>query len=359
MELTEYFDSQHNFNDRYVDRKTFIPKDGNINLYGVRGTGKTTMVLDYLQEIEEEEYLYIDMDDPNLIFSSLQSQAIQHYIQDNSIKLLVLDHYTKEYFSVFPQVERIIVVSRIPLKLQGLHPMELFPLDYEEFLAFESSASATNAFNHFLKSGTLPAMARSYRFGSQQMKLFWQSNFSPSEQMLLLILAQHHTRHLTVHQIYSFAKEKFKVSKDWLYKTIKLYTDEKVIHFIEDRYQKGGKKLILFDFAFAKYLTTGQPFIIQFDAMIALALIKHRIYFETLGIHGYITQEDELIIPSPFESEESLWAKSQNKFSLYKQHGVKKVTIVTVANSYEFDIEKLHFEALPFYEWTVLYDEVE
>ena len=115
--------------------------------------------------------------------------------------------------------------------------------------------------------------------------------------------------------------------------------------------------MLLFDFAFAKYLTLGQPFILQFDTMIALALMKHQIDVQTLGIHGYVTKEDELIIPAPFESEESLWVKSQSKFSIYKKYGIKKVAIVTVANSYEFRIEKLRFEAIPFNEWSVIHSE--
>jgi len=95
----------------------------------------------------------------------------------------------------------------------------------------------------------------------------------------------------------------------------------------------------------------------QFDSMIALSLMKHHIDVQTLGIHGYVTTKDELIIPAPFESEESLWVKSQSKFSIYKKYGIKKVTIVTVANAYEYDIEKLHFEALPFDEWSIVSDE--
>jgi hypothetical protein len=359
MELLEYFHAQHYQNEKYVYRKTEISPSGDINLFGVRGSGKSAMLIEYLQEEDEDTTLYIDMEEPNLIFDEITPLSLQRYIDRNGITLLALDHYEAGHLERFPNVDRLIVVTRPPLEDAQFTPMELFPLDYEEFLAFESTPSATNAFNHYLKSGTLPAMARSHRSTILQMKQFWQSHFTPNEQKLLLILAQHHTKHLTTHQIYSFAKEKFKVSKDWLYKTIKSYTEEKLLLFINDRYQKGGKKMILFDFAFAKYLTTGQPFITQFDTMVALAMFKHGIEFETLGIHGYITQENELIIPSPFESEESLWAKSQTKFSLYKQHGVQKVTIVTVANSYEYDIEKLHFEALPFYEWTVLHDEEE
>lgn len=357
MELLEYFQNQRYVTENYIPRKCQLPLNENINLYGVRGAGKTAIIFDLMQEENEGTTLYIDMEDPNLIFHTISTFSLQQFIDREGITMLVLDHYTKGYLPSFPNVSKLIVLSRIPLQQEDLHPVELFPLDYEEFLAFESSTTQSSGFNHFLRSGTLPLIAKSQKTHLQAMKTFLQSSFNENEQKLLLILAQHHTKHLTTHQIYMFAKEKFKVSKDWLYKTMKDFTEEKLVLFIEDRYQKSGKKMLLFDFAFAKYLTIGQPFIMQFDTMIALALIKHRIEVKTLGIHGYITVKDELIIPAPFESEESLWVKSQSKFSIYKKYGIKKVTIVTVANSYEYTIEKLHFEALPFNEWSVINDE--
>jgi len=357
MELLEYYQNQQHSSDHYVTRKCQLPIHSDINLYGVRGSGKTAIILDLLSQEASETTLYIDFQDPNLIFTTLTTLALQQYIDRNGITLLILDHYEVTFLSSFPNVERLIVVSRIALQNKMLTPIELFPLDYEEFLAFESSFVQNRGFNHFLRSGTLPLLATSQKTAIHSMKLFLQSSFDSNEQKLLLILAQQHTKHLTTHQIYTFAKEKFKVSKDWLYKTMKLFVEEKLVLFINDRYQKSGKKMLLFDFAFAKYLTTGQPFIMQFDTMIALALMKHDIEVETLGIHGYVTQNNELIIPAPFESEESLWVKSQNKFSLYKKYGIKKVTIVTVANHYEYDIEKLHFEALPFDEWSVINNE--
>jgi len=357
MNLLEYYQNQHPLSDNYVTRKCQLPSKGDINLYGVRGAGKTSMVLDLLSGEDDETSLYIDMEDPNLIFNPLSALTLQQFIDRTGITLLILDHYEEEVLPSFPSVERLIVLSRIKLADETLTPVELFPLDYEEFLAFETGSAQGRGFNHFLRSGTLPGLARTQKTYTQAMKTFFQSSFDTNEQKLLLILAQHHTKHLTIHQIYTFAKEKFKVSKDWLYKTMNLFTQEKLVFFIDDRYQKSGKKMLLFDFAFAKYLTVGQPFIMQFDTMIALALMKHHIDVQTLGIHGYVTKENELIIPAPFESEESLWVKSQNKFSLYKKYGIKKVTIVTVANSYEYDIEKLHFEALPFNEWSILNDE--
>ena len=357
MQLLEYYQNQHPHIENYVPRKCQLPLSGDFNLFGVRGSGKTTMILDMLEEENEESPLYIDLNDPNLIFNSLSTLSLQQYIDKNGITLLILDHYSSSDLASFPNVERLIILTRIALSNENLTPIELFPLDYEEFLAFELTASHSSGFNHFLRSGTLPLLARSQKTSTQAIQTFFNAAFNENEQKLLLILAEHHTKHLTIHQIYTFAKEKFKVSKDWLYKTMKHFTQEKLILFIEDRYQKSGKKMLLFDFAFAKYLTMGQPFILQFDTMVALALMKHHIDVQTLGIHGYVTKDNELIIPAPFESEESVWVKSQGKFSLYKKYGIKKVTIVTVTNSYEYQIEKLHFEALPFDEWSVINDE--
>ncbi len=357
MQLLEYYHTHLPHSDFFVPRKCQLPSMGDINLYGVRGSGKTSLIIDYLSELPEEHVLYIDMDDPNLIFHTLETLTLQQYIDKNTIELLILDHYEEGILTSFPNVTQLILVTRSPIKDKHFIATELFPLDYEEFLAFEHTTTQNRGFNHFLRSGTLPLLARSQKNAQQAMKTFFQSSFEPQEQKLLLLLAQHHTKHLTTYQIYTFAKEKFKVSKDWLYKTIKRFTEEKLILFMDDHYQKSGKKMLLFDFAFAKYLTLGQPFILQFDTMIALALMKHHIHVETLGIHGYMTKEGELIIPAPFESEESLWVKSQNKFSLYKKYGIQKVTIITVANTYEYTIEKLHFEALPFDEWSVINDE--
>jgi len=363
MELLAYCHQQNLLTDSYIPRKqqAFLKEkseEQHINLFGARGSGKTALILDFIsKEIDKKGVLYIDLDDPNFILSPLYSASLQQFIHKEKIKLLILDHYAPSALLDLPSVERLIVVSRIPFEDASLHPIELFPLDYEEFLAFESTASHGSGLNHFLRSGTLPQLARSQKTHTQTMKTFLFAAFSNHEMHLLITLARHHGKHISIHQLYLFAKEKFKISKDSLYKLIKNFTEEKLIFFIEEQDQKSGKKMLLFDFAFAKYLNLNQPFMIQFDSMIALALIKHGMQIQTLGIHGYITKHNELIIPSAFESEEVFWVKSQNKFSLYKKHNIQKVTIVTIANTYEFVIEKLYFEALPFDEWSVIYDE--
>ncbi|MDD5406402.1 MAG: hypothetical protein PHE73_05640 [Sulfurovaceae bacterium] len=353
MELLEYLQNNTPTNDYFIPRKCILPMTGNINLCGARGTGKTALVFDFISQFEKKSVLYIDMDDPNLLFNPLLE--LQQYIIQNSIKLLIVDHFYKHDLKL-PRVDQTIIISREPCSIDDFDNIELLPLDYEEFLASENQIVQTNAFTHFLKSGTLPIMTKAYKSHQNILKQFMQSRFDIQEFKLLSILAEHHTEHLSVNQIYTFAKEKFKISKDWLYLTLKSFQDEGLIYFVDDISKKGGKKLIIYDTAVAKYMTFKHTFMMQFDSAIAMTLIKHKERFETLGIHGYVTADLTLIIPAPFDSEEGMWAKSQKKFSIYKRNGIKKVMMITVANQYEFSIENISFEAMPFYEWSITED---
>ncbi|SFV58182.1 conserved hypothetical protein-Uncharacterized ATPase [hydrothermal vent metagenome] len=358
MRLLDYYhDHPPSSSSYYMPRKLELPDENHINLYGVRGSGKSALVIDYLQEMDHETLLYIDFEDPNLLFSTLSSDDIEEFVWSRSMELLVLDNYNEHILESIPDVERIIITSRVSLELDGFATPELFPLDYEEFLAFGRGISSSSGFNSFLKLGTLPFASKQPIASRQELKNFIKRSFDYQELQLLVVLAIYQTHHLTIHQIYISSKSRFKVSKDWIYRKIKEFEREGVIYFIDDAYQKSGKKLILFDFALGKYLTIDQPFITQFDTIIALALIKHKREFKTLGIHGYLTKQRELITPAPFESEESIWKKSHSKYSIYKKYDIQKVTIVTVANQYSYKIDNITFEALPFYEWSILNEE--
>ncbi len=356
MELLSYFHDHVPRNSYFVQRKTCIPEEGHVNLYGPRGCGKSALILDYIKSFEDS-LLYIDLEDPNLILTALETLSLDEYIKEEKIHTLIMDHYEPGMMESFPGVKRLIVLSRIPVNQGPFIPLAMKPLDYEEFLAFDNNSSATSAFNRFLRVGTLPNVAKPGSDSILEHKAFFQRQFTANEQSLLLILSQHNGQLLTTHQIYTYAKEHFRISKDFVYASVKRFEEEGIIHFIENAVAKGAKKMLLYDFAFTKYLTSKQPFISQFDTMLALSLIKHNIVFKSMGVHGYITQDHTLIVPAPFDSEEGFWVKAQNKFTLYKKLNIKKVIVVTVTNAYNFTIGELHFEALPFYEWTVVNDE--
>jgi len=358
MKLLEYFYDRNNELSSYHQRKFNIPNVNKLLIYGSPASGKTSLVLDYLIKYNAQEVLYIDFKDPKFYFRDIIEEDIESFIDANEIKILVLDHYEHNYFEVLPKVKKLIIVSSTHYQYEeDFHYLNLPLLDYEEFFSFQKRGTETQIFNLFLKQGTLPQLAISKAPKEQMFLNFIKSHFNKSEQKLLTILANFNGSIVTTFQLYNYAKERYKISKDLIYKQIKDFEEKNIISFIFDSQDTKKKKLLFFDFALAKYLTLTQTFPKQFETMVALSLHKHNISFKTFGNMGYITQNNYLIIPAPFESEEIFWEKANGKFSKYQKSNLTNVYIITITNSYEFKISNIKFEALPFYEWIVINDE--
>jgi hypothetical protein len=358
MQLLEYFYDRNNTITIYHQRKFSVPDSSRVLIYGSPASGKSSLVLDFLMEYEQEDILYIDFLDPKFQFRDMMEEDIEGFVKSNKIEVLVLDHYVHDYFELLPSATKLIVVSdRFYDYGKEFNNLELPLLDYEEFFSFQKRGTERQIFNLFLRQGTLPQLAIQTAPKEQNFQLFIQSHFNKSEQKLLVVLAHFNTSIITINQLYTYAKERYKISKDLIYKQIRILKERAVIHFIPELFNPSSKKLLFFDFALAKYLTLTQSFPKQFDTMVALSLLKHNIDFKAFGTTGYITDINNLIIPAPFDSEEALWKKVYGRFINYKKGGVKKVFVITVANRYSFKIENMEFEALPFYEWVVINDE--
>jgi len=359
MQLLEYFHDRNNEITTYHPRKFNLPNADKILLYGSPASGKTSMVLDYLMNHDPEFVLYIDFQDPKFQFRDMMEEDADGFIEANEIELLILDHYKHEYFEILPRVKKLIIVSNSYYDYgKEFNYLNLPLLDYEEFFSFQKRGTETQIFNLFLRQGTLPQLAIPTAPKEQLFQNFIRSHFNESEQKLLNVLAYFNGATVTTFQLYTHAKERYKISKDLIYKQIKMFQEWGIINFIYDIQNSSSKKLLFFDFALAKYLTLSQSFPRQFDTMVALSLHKHNIAFKTLGSLGYVTEKQQLISPAPFESEESFWKKSHNRFNIYKKISITKVYIVTIATHYNFSIENIEFEALPFYEWIIINDEV-
>jgi len=357
MELLEYFYDRDNSIENYHPRKFNISNAEKIFIYGSPASGKTSLVLDYLKNYENEKILYIDFQDPKFAFRDVMEEDVQGFVIANEIDCLVLDHYVHEYFEVLPQVKQLIIVSSSFYNYEEIETLALPLLDYEEFYSFQKRGTEKQIFNHFIRRGTLPALATQSTPKEQLFLSFIRSHFNPSEQKLLGILAHFNGATVTTFQLYTHAKERYKISKDLIYKQIASFQEQSIITFISDIENPKQKRLLFFDFALAKYLTLTQNFPKQFETMIALSLLKHQVPFKSFSTNAYITDLQYLVIPAPFENEERFWKKAHNKFPSYKKQNIKKVYIVTVGTNFEFSIENILFEALPFYEWVVINDE--
>ena len=358
MQLLEYFYDRNNEITTYHPRKFNISNQNKIFIYGSPASGKTSLALDYLMSFDSEEILYIDFQDPKFLFQDIMEEDVQGFIEANEINYLVLDHFEHEYFEVLPEIKQLIIISSNYYEYdESFEKLKLPLLDYEEFFSFQKRGTEKQIFNSFLRQGTLPQLATQSAPKEQLFLNFIRSHFSESEQRLLAVLAYFNGATVSTFQLYTHAKERYKISKDLIYKQIKDFEEKNVIMFIKDSQNPKQKKLLFFDFALAKYLSLSQNFPKQFETMVMLSLLKHDVSFKSFGLHAYITHTQNLIIPTPFATEEEFWKKAHNRFSTYKRQKIKKVFIITVASNFEFIIENIVFEALPFYEWVVINDE--
>jgi len=354
MHILEYFLNIRIQNATFSPRKLTLPNAESFQLYGARGVGKSTLIIDYLQSLPEESWLYIDCQDPIFALEDIDSDHLSAFLEEETIATLVLDHYYDGFLETLPDPEQLIVITRTARRRLSLPAFELYGLDYEEFLSFDHDHTPTTSFNRFLKVGTLPAMAqRELTALDTTLRPFFFASFDEDESRMMLILARYQGHRVTTHQLYRYAREYFRISKDRVYSTVKHFEEEKLIFFIEDVEGKGARKMILYDYALARYLSKEQPFPVTFDALIALALIKHDFTFVTTGNRGYLL-EHTLILPAPFESEEQAWKYVYNRVNFYRKLTVTHVWIVTVSNRFTFTLGEITFEAIPFYEWSIV-----
>jgi hypothetical protein len=201
VNILDYFYSHQPQNDRFLPRKLMLPDSDSFILSGARGTGKSALVIDYLKSKPTETLLYIDCQDPIFAIEDIDIVQLEAFLREESITVLVLDHYYENFLERLPKIKQLILVCRIPPEKTTLKIFELFPLDYEEFLGFERKSTPVSSYNHFLRSGTIPALSRVPSGSvSLQMRHFFYENFDEQEGRLLLILSRFHGRRASVHR---------------------------------------------------------------------------------------------------------------------------------------------------------------
>jgi len=360
MDILDYFYNLDYSSINFFPRKYKLKEFKRALIYGAPSVGKSYIVFDYINSFDREKSLYIDLQDPKVEFNPISIDEIEEFVVENGIELVVLDHYIEGFLFRDIKVEKLIVVSHSPfVELENFSQVRVFALDFEEFFSFQKRSLEKYIFNLFLKRGTLPQLAISIDTPREELlKDFLRKNFTKLEENILVLLSHFNCSNVTSYQIYTYAKRRFRVSKDTIYKKIKEFKRKDIIFFIEDRVNRNLKKMVIFDFVLASYLSLSQNFLKQFDNMIVVSLIKHQIDIRLFNGVGYITSKNNLIIPAPFESRESALKKANLNYSLYKEWGVESVYIVTVSNQYGFRVNDIYFEAFPFYEWVLINDEL-
>ena len=348
--LEEFYKTDINL-EKFHDRKIFID-DKSYQINGITQSGKSKLVKNYLLSLKKSSYLYINCNDIRIDVERLNASLVA-YINKNNIDVLVLDNY-KETIK-FPNVSQLIITSQTHYDLDFLHTITLYPLDYEEFLAYEHKYDSS-ALNHFFQLGGLPVM---HKITWDDRNIFLQNILKKSLDDIafdiIVFCAKIVSQKVSAFTIYERLKQTRKISKDKLYKSFVELSKNNYIHLLEKfNSPRATKKIYLCDISFKGALSIEKNFGKLFENMIYLELIKANIecYYED-GIDFYLPSNDEIILCKPFADERTIFKKLESIEAFIFTHSIKKVTAVTMSKEGNISHPLSKVDIIPFDIWAL------
>ena len=337
--------------NHYVERKLQLDEKS-YQINGIAQSGKTELLKAYLLTCKKSSYLYIDLDDVRVEVDEL-NLYLQDFCIKNKINTLALDNYIPEVKIV--NVSQLITCSRKDYELDFLIKKKLYPLDFEEFLAFETRYDST-AISHYLQLGGFAAM---HRISADNRAKYIQEKFqyvlSPLEFDILLIATKSLGQKLSAFNIYEKLKQKRKLSKDMLYKSFEtMLADGYVYQLSKLGYPNATKKIYLCDIIFKSTLTIQKNFARVFENMVFLELHKKDYeFFYDEGIEFYIPSNSEIILCMPFAEERMMFKKLESIEAFIFSNQIQKITCVTMSKEGEISHPISQVEMLPFSQWAL------
>ncbi|WP_428739182.1 DUF4143 domain-containing protein [Sulfurimonas sp.] len=337
--------------DKFHDRKVQIDEKS-YQISGITKSGKTQLVKSYLLSHKKNSYLYIDCDDIRIDIEQLNN-LLNQFCHNNRIDILVLDNYKKGVD--FANVSQLLITTALKLDIPELEYINLYPLDYEEFLAYEHKYDSS-ALNHFFQLGGLAIMHKIY---ADERNIYLQhilkNALDDMEFDILVLCAKLNSQKLSAFTIYERLKAKRKISKDKLYKSFQNLVEKKYIHQLEKfDHTKATKKLYLCDTSLKSALCLEKNFSRLFENMVFLELIKKSksVYYED-EIDFYLPQNNEIILCKPFADERRLFKKLENIEAFLFTHSITKITVITMTKEGSVSHPLSKVDIIPFDIWAL------
>ena len=337
--------------EKYVERKLFLDAHS-YEILGITKSGKTQLVKQYLLGLKKSSYLYIDCKDVRIEPQEL-NKTLPSFCNKNRIDTLVLDNYIESIEP--PNVSQLIVTSELPTKLEFLQSIRVYPLDYEEFLAYEHKYDSS-ALNHFFQLGGFAFMHKvSADARNVYVQNFLQCALDDMEFDILKLSARLISQKLSAFTIYERLKQSRKVSKDKLYKSFELLAKKGYIHLLEKyNHAKAIKKVYLCDTSLKSALSIEKNFGRLFENMIFLELRKSGVEcFYDDNVDFYLPKNSEIILAKPFTDERQLFKTLESLEAYIFTHSIRKVTVVTMNKEGSISHPFSKVEMLPFDIWAL------
>ncbi len=354
MNQLEFLHEQDLKKPNFLPRKVKIGAKKTI-ICGAKKSGKSYIIFDALHKRDKKKFLYIDFLDFRVDKNSIM-QNLPTFINEKKITLLVLENFDFSY--QIPNCEEIIISTIAYKEIDGFESITVFPLDFEEFIAFDRhKLDPQNIFNHYSSIGTYPQIVLSDKTNLNRnfQNLIQLISDSDLEFQLIKAYALYQGVLISSFKIFQELKKDHKISKDKFYTLTKKLQDEKVIFFLQ-KYQKpkANKKIFMIDFAIKSILTFHKYFNTRFENIIFLELIKSdEEIFYTDFINFYLPKKNIAIITSLFVPKTILKTKLLRMQEHLYQHKIKKVEIITLNIEHSFQEGNISYEILPFWDWVL------
>lgn len=349
--LEEYYAADI-INERFHNRKILLQEDVSYLIRGITQSGKSRIVKNYLQEYKKSSYLYLDCSDLRLDIAELNKE-LQEFCREHKIERVVLDNYLPELH--MPKVKQLIVVSSLALDIDSLETLVVYPLDYEEFLAYEHKYDLS-ALNNFFKLGALPHM---HKVPSDERVGFVQSMLKKAldamEVQILIFCANGVGQKLSAFAIYERLKQSTKVSKDRLYRSFHDLVAKCYIHQLQKfNHPKALQKLYICDISLKLALSTQKNFARLFENVVYLELLKsHQECYYEEGVDFYLPHREMIILCMPFGDERMLFKKLEKIEAFIFSFGIKYVTTITMSKEGTLSHPLSQISLVPFDIWAL------
>jgi len=337
--------------EKFHDRKVYLDTNS-YQINGITNSGKTKLVKNYLLSLKKSTYLYIDCSDMRIDINLLNA-TLSLFCTENKISTLVLDNFLPTVKIV--NVAQLIITSETHYKFELLRTLRLFPLDYEEFLAYEYKYDSS-ALNHFIQLGGFASM---HKTNADERNIYIQNmlklTLNESELDILILCAKFMSQRISPYNIYERLKQTHKISKDKLYKSYEQLVEKKYIHQLEKfDYSRATKKIYLCDISLKSALSVEKNFGRLFENMIYLELLKSKIEcYYSEGVDFYLPKENEIILCKPFADERQLFKKLESIESFIFSYEVRSITVITMNKEASISHPIAKVDIIPFDIWAL------
>ena len=337
--------------EKFHFRKVFI-EEKSYQINGITHSGKSKLVKNYLLGLKKSSYLYINCNDVRIDFAMLNA-TLNSFCNKNRIDVLVLDNYKEEI--KFPNVGQLIITCEVHYPIDILQTLQLYPLDYEEFLAYEHKYDSS-ALNHFFQLG---GFAHMHKVSADERNLtiqkMLQSALDDVAFDIIKLCAKYMSQKLSAFTIYERLKRSRKISKDKLYKSFEKLVATNYIHLLEKfEHTRATKKIYLCDTSLKSALTIEKNFANFFENMVFLELLKSKTecYYDD-GIDFYLPKSNEIILCKPLVDERRLFKKLESIEAFIFTHSIEKVTAISMNKEGSLSHPLATVEILPFDIWAL------